>query len=522
MTTAQYTTTNLRAGRREWMGVAVLALAAVVVVMDLTVLFLAVPKMTADLHPSGTQLLWITDVYGFLIAGLLIAMGALGDRIGRRKVLLTGAAGFGAASLLSAFAVSPEMLIASRALQGIAGATLVPSAMALVFSMFHEETQRTKAVGVMMSSFAAGAALGPVVGGVLLSAFWWGSVFLLNVPVMALLVALGPRVLPEFRNPDAARIDVASVVLSIAATLTAIYGVKQIARDGVDAVPVLAIVVGLAIGAVFLRRQLRAANPLIDLKLFRSRVFSTALSANVVAAFAMYGIFLFTSQYLQLGLDLTPLRAGLAGVPAIVALMVVSNLVPALTARARQGYVFAGGLAVTATGLLALTQLGEHAGLGLVIAATIVMHVGIAPPMVLGTQLIVGSAPPERGGVASGMAETANELGGALGIALLGSLGTAIYRRDVADHVPSGTAAAVRDTFAGAVDAAHGVPAGVLAAANDAFLNGLEVVAATGAVLMALVAAVAVVTLRHIGRPDTGANNTQPAILPATVAPEAA
>jgi DHA2 family multidrug resistance protein-like MFS transporter len=142
--------------------------------------------------------------------------------------------------------------------------------------------------------------------------------------------------------------------------------------------------------------------------------------------------------------------------------------------------------------------------------------------MVLGTQLIVGSAPPERAGVASGMAETANELGGALGIALLGSLGTAIYRRDVADHVPSGTAAAVRDTFAGAVDAAHGVPAGVLAAANDAFLNGLEVVAATGAVLMALVAAVAVVTLRHIGRPDTGANNTQPAILPATVAPEAA
>jgi MFS transporter, DHA2 family, multidrug resistance protein len=519
MTAAQNHATNLHAGRREWMGVAVLALAAVVVVMDLTVLFLAVPKMTADLHPSSTQLLWITDIYGFLIAGLLIAMGALGDRIGRRRVLLTGAAGFGAASLLSAFAVSPEMLIASRALQGIAGATLVPSAMALVFSMFQDETQRTKAVGVMMSSFAAGAALGPVVGGVLLSTFWWGSVFVLNVPVMALLLVLGPRILPEFRNPDAAPIDVASVVLSIAATLTAIYGVKQIARDGVDAVPVLAVVVGLALGAVFLRRQLRVANPLIDFELFRSQVFSTALSANIVAAFAMYGIFLFTSQYLQLGLDLTPLQAGLAGVPAIVALMMVANVVPVLTARARPGYVFAGGLAVTASGFLVLTQLGAHGGVGLVIAATIVMHVGIAPPMVLGTQLIVGSAPPERAGVASGMAETANELGGALGIALLGSLGTAIYRYAVAGQVPSGTAAAVRDTFAGAVDAAHSLPAGVLAAANDAFLNGLEAVAATGAVLVGVVAAVAVVTLRHVGRPDTGESSPEPAASPRRSSP---
>jgi MFS transporter, DHA2 family, multidrug resistance protein len=335
------------------------------------------------------------------------------------------------------------------------------------------------------------------------------------------LLVLGPRVLPEFRNPVAARIDVASVVLSIAATLTTIYGVKQIARDSVDAVPVLAIVIGLALGAAFLRRQLRVANPLVDLKLFRSRVFSTALSANIVAAFAMYGIFLFTSQYLQLGLDLTPLQAGLTGVPAILALMLVSNIVPALTARARQGYVFAGGLAVTAMGLLVLTQLGAHPGVGLVMAATIVMHVGIAPPMVLGTQLIVGSAPQERAGVASGMAETANELGGALGIALLGSLGTAIYRHDVADQVSSGTAAA-RDTFAGAVEAAHSVPAGVLSAANDAFLNGLEVVAATGAVLMALVAAVAVVTLRHVGRPDTRENHPEPALLPARVATEAA
>jgi MFS transporter, DHA2 family, multidrug resistance protein len=227
-------TTTDKATRRQWLALAVLTLPAILVVMDLTVLFLAVPKMTADLDPSGTQLLWITDIYGFMVAGLLITMGALGDRIGRRKVLLTGSAAFAIASLLSAFAVSPEMLIAARALQGIAGATLVPSAMALVFTLFPNEVERTKALAVIMSSFAAGAALGPVIGGALLASFWWGSVFLLNVPVMALLLVLGPRLLPEVRNPGAGHIDAASVALSIAAMLTAVYGIKQAVRAGLD------------------------------------------------------------------------------------------------------------------------------------------------------------------------------------------------------------------------------------------------------------------------------------------------
>src|SRR5215216_3791493 len=190
------------ATRREWIGLAVIALPCLLYAMDLTVLTLAVPSLTADLHPSATELLWIVDIYGFLVAGCLITMGTLGDRIGRRRLLLTGAAAFGAASVLAAFSTSPEMLIASRAILGIAGATLAPSTLSLIRSMFHNPHQRTVAIGIWIASFSAGAAIGPLVGGVLLERFWWGSVFLLAVPVMALLLAVGPRLLPEHKDPD--------------------------------------------------------------------------------------------------------------------------------------------------------------------------------------------------------------------------------------------------------------------------------------------------------------------------------
>jgi DHA2 family multidrug resistance protein-like MFS transporter len=517
-----------KATRRQWIALAVLALPCILVVMDLTVLFLAIPKMTADLHPSGTQLLWITDVYGFMVAGLLIAMGALGDRIGRRRVLLSGSAAFGVASLVSAFSVTPEMLIAARALQGIAGATLVPSAMSLVFALFPDEVERTKALGIVMSSFAAGAALGPVVGGALLASFWWGSVFLLNVPVMGLLLIFGPRLLPEVRNPGAGRIDAASVALSIVAMLTAVYGIKQAARGGVGLPSLAAIGAGLTFAALFVRRQLHLADPMIDVRLFRSVVFSTALSANVVVAFVQYGIFLFTSQYLQLALGLTPLQAGIAGLPGIAAVMLSSTMVPKLVAHVRPGYAIAGGTAVTALGFALLTQLPADGGLLLAIAATVVLMIGVAPGTVLGTQLIVGAAPPERAGVASGIAETGNELGGALGIALLGSLGAAIYRHDIAgaldDHLSAHASGAAHDTFAGAVHAAQALPAGVLADANVAFVNALHVVAATNGLLAAALAAATAVLLRRVPGPAaaTARTTSDPAVRTGELAAEAA
>jgi MFS transporter, DHA2 family, multidrug resistance protein len=511
-----------RAGRREWIALAVLALPCMLVTMDLTVLFLAVPKLTAAMDPGTTELLWITDIYGFLIAGALIVMGTLGDRIGRRRVLLIGAAAFGVASLLAALSTTPGMLIAARALQGLAGATLVPSIMALIFSMFINETQRTAALGMIMSCFAAGAALGPLLGGVLLEYFAWGSVFLPNVPVMALLLVLGPRLLPEFRNPDAGRIDLISAVLSLVGILAVVYGVKELAQDGPGSLPALAIAAGAAVGVAFVRRQRRLADPLLDVELFRIRAFSTALTANVLGALVMYGIFFFTSQYLQLVLGLSPLEAGLWGLPGIGALMVTAMLVPKVVEHVRPGYVVAGGLAVTAVGFALLTTLDADAGLELLVPALVIASVGIAPSATLGTNLIVGAAPPERAGAASGVAETGNELGGALGIALLGSLGTALYRGQMEDAIPSGVAPtaarAARDTLGGAVGVADRLPAVALDAANAAFAQGLHVVAATCAVLMAGMAIATAVLLRHVpsnaeAEPARGASfETAPAL----------
>src|SRR5687768_8626368 len=245
-----------RATRREWIGLAVLTLAALVYAMDLTVLNLAVPLISADLRPTSAQLLWIIDIYGFLVAGLLITMGTLGDRIGRRKLLLGGAAGFGLASLLAAFSTSPEMLIASRAIMGIAGATVAPSTLSLIFTMFLDPKQRTTAIGFWIAAYSAGGAIGPVLGGVLLEFFWWGSVFLIGVPVMAVLLLLGPRTLPEYRDPDARPLDLLSAAMSLLAILGVVYGLKEIAQDGVAPMPVLSIVTGLLVGALFVRRQL--------------------------------------------------------------------------------------------------------------------------------------------------------------------------------------------------------------------------------------------------------------------------
>ena len=232
-----------RAGRREWVGLAVLALACLLYAMDLTVLHLAVPSLSAELQPSSAQLLWITDIYGFMVAGFLITMGTLGDRIGRRRLLLLGATGFGVVSVLAALSTSAGQLIAARALLGIAGATLAPSTLSLIFAMFADPGQRAKAIGVWIAAFSAGGAIGPVAGGVLLERFWWGSVFLLAVPVMAALLILGPRVLPEYRDPQAGRLDLASAAMSLVAVLAVVFGLKQVAQDGPGPLAVLAVAV---------------------------------------------------------------------------------------------------------------------------------------------------------------------------------------------------------------------------------------------------------------------------------------
>jgi DHA2 family multidrug resistance protein-like MFS transporter len=324
-TTAQATeSTAPKAGRREWIGLSVLALACLLYVMDLTVLHLAVPAISAQLQPTSAQLLWIIDIYGFMVAGFLVTMGTLGDRIGRRKVLLVGAATFGVFSVLAAFSNSAETLIASRALLGIAGATLAPSTLSLIFSMFQDQRQRAVAISIWISAFSAGSAVGPVLGGVLLEHFWWGSVFLLAVPVMVALLVLGPIVLPEYRDPNARRLDLVSAAMSIIAVLAVIFGLKQIAQDGFGTLPAASILAGLVVGALWVRRQLTIPDPMIDLRLFRTPAFTGSLAINFVSIFVAVGYFLYIAQYLQLVLGLSPLQAGLWSLPSAIGFIVLA------------------------------------------------------------------------------------------------------------------------------------------------------------------------------------------------------
>ncbi len=496
-----------RAGRREWIGLAVIALPCLLYSMDLTVLYLAVPSLSADLEPSSTELLWITDIYGFFLAGFLITMGTLGDRIGRRRVLLVGAAAFGVGSVLAAFSTSVEMLIVTRALLGVAAATLAPSTLSLIRNMFLDPGQRTFAIGVWATSFSVGAALGPLLGGLMLEFFWWGSVFLLAVPVMLVLLAIGPRLLPEFRDPEAGRLDLPSTGLSVVAVLGVIYGLKEIAAGGLEGTPLLSILVGLGVGAVFVRRQRTLSDPLIDLRLFRSRTFSASLASNTLSLAIAFGIFLFIAQYLQLVLGFTPLEAGLWTVPSAGGFIAGSMLAPVLVRLVRPAFVVAGGLVLTAAGLALLAQVEAGSSVALVVVASIVIALGVAPPVTLGTDLVVGCVRPERAGVASGISETGAELGGALGIAVLGSIGVAVYRNQLADAVPAGvppeTSETAQDTLGGAVDAVERLPDALgttlLDAAQEAFTQGLQVAALTGAAVALGTAALVAVLLRRMG-----------------------
>ena len=499
-----------QAGRREWIGLVVLALACVLYAMDLTVLHLAVPSLSEDLKPTSAQLLWIVDIYGFLVAGSLITMGNLGDRIGRRKLLLIGAAAFGMSSVLAAFSNSAEMLILSRALMGVAGATLAPSTLSLIFNMFRNPRQRSVAVGIWITSFSVGGAIGPVLGGVLLEYFWWGSVFLMALPVMTLLLVLGPRLLPEFRDPHAGRMDPSSAAMSLAAVLAVIYGLKQAVQDGFGALPVAVILVGLVIGLLFLRRQARLADPLIDLHLFRIPTFSVALATNMLAVFVSVGYFLFVAQYLQLVLGLSPLSAGLWSLPSSVGFIIGSNLAPRFVHRVRPAIVLGAALALAAVALGILTQVNGTTGLMMVVSASIVISLALSPVFTLTTELIVGSAPPEKAGAASGISETASELGGALGLAILGSIGTALYRSQVASALPAGIpvtgAKAALDTLGGAVVVAKELPGplglALLNTAREAFISGLHLAAAISAAIAVAAAIMAVIVLWHVPARD--------------------
>ncbi|MGW7197573.1 MFS transporter [Streptomyces chryseus] len=493
-----------QAGPREWLGLAVLALPTLLLSIDVSVLHLAVPHISEGLDPSAAQMLWIIDIYGFLIAGFLVAMGTLGDRIGRRKLLLIGAAAFGLASLAAVYADSPAMLIAARAAMGIAGATLMPSTLALIINMFRDARQRGVAIAVWVTMFSVGIALGPVVGGAMLEYFWWGSVFLLGVPIMGVLLVAGPILLPEYRDEEAGRLDLASAVLSLAAILPVIYGLKEIANDGFGPVPVLSLVVGLAVGVLFVRRQRTLESPLLDLKLFGNPTFRAALLTLLLSMLVAGGTYLTVTQFLQLVGGLSPMKAGLYLLPAAFALIVTAVVSPMAAAKIRPAYVVAAGLAVSGVGHVMLSLADSSSGIAQVVTGFAFVYAGGGPLIALGTDIVVGSAQPEQAGSAAAISETSTELGMALGVALLGSLGAAVYRSGV--ELPSGAPEGAGDTLAGAAEAAQGMSAEVatalLASARDAFTDGMNVIGAIGAVV-ALASAVLVAVV--IKLPATGA-----------------
>jgi DHA2 family multidrug resistance protein-like MFS transporter len=474
--------------------------------MDLTVLHLAVPHLSAELRPSAVQLLWILDIYGFLVAGSLVTMGTLGDRIGRRRRLLIGAAGFSVTSLLAAFAPTAETLIVARALMGVAGATIAPSTLSLIFNMFRDPAQRATAIGVWISGFSAGSAIGPILGGALIEYFWWGSVFLLALPVMGLLLLLGPRVLPEFHNPAAGRLDVLGAAMSLVSLLAIIFGLKQIAQDGLVMSAAAAILAGLAVGGAFVRRQLALPDPLIDIRLFRRSSFRASVLVNLVGVFIGFGYYLFVAQYLQLVRELSPLDAGLWSLPSALGFVVSSNVAPRVMRRLRPAHVLGVCLGVTAVGLAALLLVSVASGFAALITVSVVVSLALAPLFSLTTELIVGAAPPERAGSASAISETAAEVGGAVGIAILGSLGTAVYRTALAANLPASIPThlgdAARHTLGAAVAVAQELSGDhrdvFLAITREAFVQGLHVVAAVSAAMALVAAILAVIQLRRV------------------------
>jgi DHA2 family multidrug resistance protein-like MFS transporter len=493
-----------RAGARGWAALAVLMLPTLLVSVDNTVLSFALPSISEALAPSATGMLWIVDVYPLVLAGLLVAMGSLGDRIGRRRLLLIGATGFAAVSVAAAFAPTAEVLIGARAVLGFFGAMLMPSTLSLLRSTFLDRDQRRLAVAVWASGFAAGSALGPIVGGALLEHFAWGSVFLLAVPVLVPLLVLAPLLVAESRDPQPGPVDPVSILLSLVTMAPVVYGIKSLAVDGVSTLAVGAVLVGLAAGVLFVRRQLRRPVPMLDVRLFRAPAFSGAVVINLLSVVSLVGFLFFVSQHLQLVIGLTPLQSGLVLLPGLVTMIVAGLVVVPIARRVRPGLVIAAGLALSAVGYLLIALTGGAVSWGLLLTAFVLLGAGIGAAETVSNELVLATAPAAKAGAASAVSETAYELGAVLGTATLGTIITASYRASLV--VPEGLTAAqehaARETLGGATNVAGTLPTSLadelLASARAAFDSGVGVTATIGIALVAAAGVLALVALRRI------------------------
>ncbi|HKX24399.1 MAG TPA: MFS transporter [Candidatus Saccharimonadales bacterium] len=492
-----------KATNKEWAGLGILGLTSLVVAVDLFVVLLALPKIATDLHASATQLLWITDIYGFLLAGFMITMGTLGDRIGRRKVLMMGSAAFAATSLLVAFSQSTGMLILARALLGIAGAMIAPAALSLIRHMFADPKENARAIGIWLSCLMGGSILGPIVGGLLLQHFWWGSVFLVGVPPMLLALVLGRKFLPEYKNPHAGKLHIPSVLLSLAAILSLMYGIKELAAYGWSTLAALALAVGIFCSIWFIRQQAKLANPLLDLSLFKKPAFTIMLTAMLVNTMLPGGVMVLTTQFMQLVAGLSPLQAGLWMIPAMLASIVGFMASPRLAQKVAPRYLIALGLCCSIVGMLILCLTRVDGTITPLIIGFALFNLGAGPLVTLGTGIVIGTAPPEKAGAAAALSQTSNEFGFALGIGIVGSIGTAVYHHALGtlpSELPGGVAYSVQDTLASAAKAVQSLPeplsTSVLHTAQNAFVQEYHIAALLSGGVLAIVAAVIVLKLR--------------------------
>ncbi|SHE40012.1 MFS transporter, DHA2 family, multidrug resistance protein [Seinonella peptonophila] len=511
-----------KAGMREWLGLTILALPALLTSIDVSVMILALPHITTQLGADSVEQLWIMDIYGFLLAGFLITMGTISERIGLRKLLLIGGTTFGFASLLAAFSQSVEMLIVARAILGIAGATLFPTTFALVSHLFQDQKQRSFALGIYMTFLMGGMALGPLVGGAILEYYWWGAIFLPAVPVMVLLLITAPFLLPEVRNPKARQIDLLSVLLSLVTILPVIYGLKEIAKDGFQPGSIIAVIVGIVLGTLFIRRQKQLTNPLLDLRLFSNIGFRVSLGG--MFGITLTGAFmLFISQYLQYVQNLSPLQAGLWTLPSVIASMLGSFFAPLIARRIRPAYLIAFGMIISITGMFFVLQLTVTSGLAIVVIAYILFNLGASPLPSLSSGLIANSVPPEKAGAAGSLLQTSGELAFAVGIATIGSLGTAVYRHQITHsiptHLPPKETQSIQESIAGAVNVAERFPNSIgsdfLNHAYHAFINGMITVSLICGLIYLIVAFIFLNYMRHIPPIGTSQDSkNQPTTVP--------
>ncbi|MBN9176167.1 MAG: MFS transporter [Microbacterium sp.] len=490
-----------RVGWRGWAALVVLMLPVLLVSVDNTVLSFALPDIARDLGPTSAQQLWIIDAYPLVLAGLLVTMGTLGDRFGRRRMLLIGAIGFAAISALAAFAPTAGWLIAARAGMGVFGAMLMPSTLSLLRSIFTDREQRRFAIAVWAAMFSAGSAAGPIVGGILLEHFEWGAVFLMAVPVLVPLLVFAPLLVPESRDPHPGRIDPISIVLSMATLVPIVFAIKEAAVHGFDLMIPVLVVVGLGFGVLFVRRQLRMDVPMLDMRLFARGTFTGALLVNLLSVVALVGFLFFVAQHLQLIVGLSPMQAGFALVPGMVAMIISGLVVVPIASRVNARIVVPAALVFSVTGYVLVALSATDADLGILVAAFVLLGLGIGAAETVSNDLILSSAPPQKAGAASAVSETAYELGAVLGTAVLGGILTSLFRNGMT--LPAGidgaAADAARETLAGAMAVADRVGGSLgdqlrLAAAH-AFDSGVVVTSLVGAGLVVAAAVIAATTL---------------------------